>query len=137
MTNKKVEKKNRVIQAIHHEWKYENLILVVLALFAIELGVLLLTGDLTIAATAFLIGPYWKVFAWVLVALGALSMLLAVSSFYRPSLAELKHVSGLKKRTFLGNVLIVVVFCVILAFLFIAYEAVIELVMDFIKGLFR
>lgn len=137
MANKKVEKKNRVIQAIHHEWKYENLILVVLALFAIELGVLLLTKALQIADTAFLIGEYADIFAWVLVVLGVLSMLLAVSSFYKPSFAELKHVTGLKKRTFLGNVLIVIVFCVILAFLFIAYEAVIELAMDFIKGLFK
>ena len=98
MAVKKEEKKNRVLQAIYHEWKYENLILVVLALFALELGVLLLSGDLTISAQAFLIGPYWKVFAWILVGLGAVSMLLAVSSFYRPSFAEVKHVSGLKKK---------------------------------------
>lgn len=133
MAEKQADKKNRVLQAIHHEWKYENLILVVLALFAIELGVLLLTGDLTIDSTAFLIGKHWKVFAWILVALGSLSMLLAVVSFYRPSISEIKHVTGLKKRTFLGNVLIVVVFCVILAALFIGFDAVIGLVENLIK----
>lgn len=133
MAEKQTEKKNRVLQAIHHEWKYENLILVVLALFAIELGVLLLTGDLTIASTAFLIGPYWKVFAWILVGLGSLSMLLAVATFYRPSLSEIKHITGLNKKAFLGNVLIVVVFCAILAALFIAYDAVIGLVENLFK----
>ncbi len=133
MAEKKVEKKNRVLQAIHHEWKYENLILVVLALFAIELGVLLLTGDLTIASTAFLIGPYWKVFAWILVVLGALSMLLAVSSFYRPSFAEIKHITGLKKRTFFGNVVIVLIFSVILALLIIAFDSVIEVFINLFK----
>lgn len=127
------EKKNRVLQAIAHEWKYENLILVVLALFAIELGVLLLGGYLTIASSAFLIGEYWKVFAWVLVVLGALSLIFAVSSFYRPSIAEIKHVSSLSRKEFFGNVLIVIVFSAILALLFVSYDALIELVLNLFK----
>ena len=133
MAVQKEEKKNRVLQAIYHEWKYENLILVVLALFALELGVLLLSGDLTISAQAFLIGPYWKVFAWILVGLGAVSMLLAVSSFYRPSFAEVKHVSGLKKKEFLVNILTVFVFVIIVCALIIAYDSVIELVQNLFK----
>ena len=133
MAVKKEEKKNRVLQAIYHEWKYENLIRVVLALFALELGVLLLSGDLTISAQAFLIGPYWKVFAWILVGLGAVSMLLAVSSFYRPSFAEVKHVSGLKKKEFLVNILTVFVFVIIVCALIIAYDSVIELVQNLFK----
>lgn len=133
MAVKKEEKKNRVLQAIYHEWKYENLILVVLALFALELGVLLLSGDLTISAQAFLIGPYWKVFAWILVGLGAVSMLLAVSSFYRPSFAEVKHVTGLKKKEFFVNVLTVFVFVIIVCALIIAYDSVIELVQNLFK----
>jgi preprotein translocase subunit SecE len=133
MAVKKEEKKSRVLQAIYHEWKYENLILVVLALFALELGVLLLSGDLTISAQAFLIGPYWKVFAWILVGLGAVSMLLAVSSFYRPSFAEVKHVSGLKKKEFLVNILTVFVFVIIVCALIIAYDSVIELVQNLFK----
>lgn len=133
MAIKKEEKKNRVLQAIYHEWKYENLILVVLALFALELGVLLLSGDLTISSQAFLIGPYWKVFAWILVGLGAISMLLAVSSFYRPSFAEVKHVTGLKKKEFFVNVLTVFVFIIIVCAVIIAYDSVIELVQNLFK----
>ena len=122
------EKKNRVIQAISHEWKYENLVLVVLALFALELGVLLLTGDLTISSTAFLIGPYWKVFAWILVGLGVIALLLAVASFYRPSIAEIKHVTGLKRKEFIVNVFTVFIFILVIAGLILAYESVITLV---------
>ena len=66
MAVQKEEKKNRVLQAIYHEWKYENLILVVLALFALELGVLLLTGDLDFAQNVFLLSDYKTVFAWIL-----------------------------------------------------------------------
>ena len=133
MAIKKEEKKNRVLQAIYHEWKYENLILVVLALFALELGVLLLSGDLTISSQAFLIGPYWKVFAWILVGLGAISMLLAVSSFYRPSFAEVKHITGLKKKEFFVNVLTVFVFIIIVCAIIIAYDSIIELVQNLFK----
>lgn len=130
---KNVQKKNRVAEALFHEWKYENLILVVLALFAIELGVLLLSGNLTIASNAFLIGEYWKVFAWILVALGAFSLILAVSSFYRSSFTEVKHISGLSKKDFVVNVITVVVFSVILAFLFVGFDGIIELVIKLFK----
>ena len=127
------EKTNRVLQAIYHEWKYENLVLVILALFALELGVLLLTGDLTISSSAFLIGPYWKVFAWILVGLGVVALLLAVASFYRPSIAEIKHVTGLKRKEFLENVVTVFVFILVVAGLIFAYESVITLIENAFK----
>lgn len=130
------EKKNRVLQYMYHEHKYENLILIVLALFSIELGVLLLVKDLTISENAFLIGEYWAQFAWILVILGTCSLLLGVSSFYRPSFSEIKHVTGLKKREFIGNVIIVICFSIIVALLFVCYDAAIEAVSDLISKIF-
>jgi preprotein translocase subunit SecE len=133
MAVKKEEKKNRVLQAISHEWKYENLILVILALFALELGVLLLTGDLDFAQNVFLLSDYKTVFAWILVGLGVVALLLAVSSFYRPSISEIKHVTGLKKKEFFVNVVTVFVFILVLVGLIMAYDSLIQLV----KGLFN
>lgn len=133
MAEEKKEKKNRVLEAMYHEWKYENLILVVLALFSLELGVLLLCKDLTINPNAPIIGEYWKVFAWLLVGFGAFAIILAVSSFYRPSFAEVKHITGLSKKEFLANVIIVIVFTTILVFLFVGYDALIEAVIKLFK----
>ncbi|MBR6515353.1 MAG: preprotein translocase subunit SecE [Bacilli bacterium] len=133
MAVQKEEKKNRVLQAISHEWKYENLILVILALFALELGVLLLTGDLDFAQNVFLLSDYKTVFAWILVGLGVVALLLAVSSFYRPSISEIKHVTGLKKKEFFVNVVTVFVFILVLVGLIMAYDSLIQLV----KGLFN
>ena len=65
--------------------------------------------------------------------LGALSLIFAVSSFYRPSIAEIKHVSSLSRKEFFGNVLIVIVFSAILALLFVGYDALIELVLNLFK----
>jgi preprotein translocase subunit SecE len=133
MAVQKEEKKNRVLQAISHEWKYENLILVILALFALELGVLLLTGDLDFAQNVFILSDYKTVFAWILVGLGVVALLLAVSSFYRPSISEIKHVTGLKKKEFFVNVVTVFVFILVLVGLIMAYDSLIQLV----KGLFN
>ncbi len=125
----KVVKKNRVMGELK-ENKWENLVLAILAIFAIELGVLLLTKKyLTIPADAFLIGKHWKVFAWILVVLGAASLILSVSSFYVPSLAEIKNIKGLKKKEFIGNVVNVFLFSLILALFFLLCDLVIESIM--------
>lgn len=123
-------KKNRVAETAKNLWKYENLVLVVLALFAIELGVLILTKELTIDPNAFIIGEYWKAFSWGLVVIGTLSIIMGVASFYRSSFTEVKHITGLKKREFLTNTLTVIIFSLILAFLFVGYDALIELVIN-------
>ena len=89
------EKKNRAMSVLLREHKWENLILAILAIFAIELGVLLLSKTyLSIPEDAFIIGKYWKQFAWILVVLGAVSLILSVSSFFVPSLAEIKHINN-------------------------------------------
>lgn len=125
------EKKNRVMDVLLKEHKWENLVLAILAIFAIELGVLILSGNyLSIPEEAFLIGKYWKAFSWVLVGLGAVSFILAVSSFFVPSLAEIKHITGLKKGEFFWNVVKVFAFSSILALFFMGADTVIQLVIE-------
>ena len=112
----KIEKKNRVLEFVSKEHKYENLILAVLAIVAIELGVLILTKVLSIPAGAFLIGgdPNSTIFSWALVVLGAVSLVLSVISFFIPSFAEAKHIKGLKVVQYLANIATVIVFILIL-----------------------
>ena len=89
----KAEKKNRVVEYLLSEHKLENYLLLFLGLFAIELGVILLQGKLlTIPEEAWLIGGKTNtiVFSWVLIGLGAISIVLVASSFYRPSFTENK-----------------------------------------------
>lgn len=125
------EKKNRVMDVLLKEHKWENLVLAILAIFAIELGVLILSGNyLSIPEEAFLIGKYWKAFSWVLVGLGAVSFILAVSSFFVPSLAEIKHITGLKKGEFFWNVVKVFAFSAILALFFMGADTLIQLVIE-------
>ncbi len=135
---KQIEKKSRIREFIEKDYKYENLLLTVLSIFALELGVLLLAGLLVIPDTAFLIGGpvASKVFSWILVALGAISLVLSVSSFYAPSFAEVKHITGLKKSEFIGNVVKVLLFSVVLALFFVLCEFLIDLVVKWLAPLF-
>lgn len=128
------EKKNRAMDVLLKEHKWENLVLAVLAIFAIELGVLLLTKTyLSIPEDAFLIGKYWKQFSWILVGLGAVSLILSVSSFFIPSLAEIKNIKGLKKREFLANVVQVIIFSLVLALFFTLCDWAIESIINLFK----
>lgn len=132
----KLEKKNRVIEFVSKEHKYENLILAVLAIVAIELGVLILTKVLNIPQSAFLIGgePNSKIFSWALVVLGAVSLVLSVFSFFVPSFAETKHIKGLKVVEYLVNIATVIIFILILALFFIGCDAVIEKLTELLEN---
>lgn len=123
------EKRSRIIEILSKEYKYENIVLMFLAIFAIVLGVLIIDGTLPIEKV-FLIGSYPKVFAWILVALGTISLILVVWPFYKPSILEFKRISFLKKREFFGNVLQVFVFVIILSLVFLLYDAGIKALID-------
>ncbi len=134
----KAEKKSRVLEYLLSEHKIENYLLLFLGLFAIELGVLLLQGELlTIPEDAWLIGGKTNtmVFSWVLIALGAVSIILVAASFYRPSFSEIKHITGLKWKEFFWNVVKVVVFSIVLALFFVACDWVIEKIIQLLKNL--
>ena len=124
------EKPNRIAQFLNTEYKFENFLLVALSLFAIVFGVLILQDTFSIPADAFLVGQYGDVFAWVLIVLGVISLLLWAIPFYRPSISEIKHIKGLKRREFLGNVLKVVVFTIVLALIFFVFDLLIEVVIS-------
>lgn len=133
----KKENKSRALEFLVKEHKYENLILAVLAIVAIELGVLLLTKVLEIPTGAFLIGQSETastVFSWLLVVLGAVSLVLSVISFFIPSFAELKHVKGLKALEYLTNIAIVVIFVILLSLFFIACDTLIEKAIELVTN---
>ena len=119
----KAEKKNRVVEYLLSEHKLENYLLLFLGLFAIELGVILLQGKLlTIPEEAWLIGGK------------TISIVLVASSFYRPSFTEIRHITGLKWKEFLWNVVKVVLFSVVLALFFIGCDWVIEKIIQLLKN---
>ena len=125
-TAKKENTENKVLSIFVKEYKYEGLVLLVLALIAIVLGVMVLIGEstdgtsgLTINPNVFLIGSYPVAFAWILVILGAFSLLIALWPFYKPSVYEVKRVSWTSRGDLLKNTGIVFAFILIMAIFFV------------------
>lgn len=125
-STKKENTENKVLSIFVKEYKYEGLVLLVLALIAIVLGVMVLIGEssggtsgLTINPNVFLIGSYPVAFAWILVILGAFSLLIAVWPFYKPSIYEVKRISWTSRGELLKNTGIVFAFILIMALFFI------------------
>ena len=133
MSKEKKQAKKGTMSVLSKEYKYENLILAFLAVFAIVLGALIVNGTLVIGKDYFLIGSYPKVFAWVLIGLGAISLLLVVLPFYKPSFDEAKHIKGLKKSEFLVNIARVLIFIFILAGFFFLCDLALDPLMDLFK----
>lgn len=130
---KAVKAKKGTMSFLSKEYKYENLILAFLAIFAIVLGALIISGSLVIDSNFFLIGSYPKVFAWVLVGLGVISLLLVIWPFYKPSIDEAKHIKGLKRSEFLINIVRVLIFIVVLALFFFLCDLALDPLMQLFK----
>ena len=126
------EKPNRIAQFLNTEYKWENFLLVGLSLFAIVFGVLILQDTFSIPENAFLVGDYADLFAWVLIVLGVISLLLWAVPFFRPSISEIKHIKGLKRKEFLGNIVKVIAFTIALALIFFLFDLVIELIISWL-----
>ncbi|HHX79785.1 MAG TPA: preprotein translocase subunit SecE [Acholeplasmataceae bacterium] len=124
------------------EYKYEGLILLLLSIVAIVLGAMVLIGEstsgssgLTINKNVFLIGDYPKAFAWILVILGVMSLILAIWPFYKPSISELKRVSWASRGTLIQNTATVFAFVLIIALFFLLSDFLLGYVLDFFDWL--
>lgn len=116
----KVEKKqSRLASVFTKEYKHEWLILLILSLIAIVLGVIFLNNEFGLTLEEiYLIGDYPDVFAWILIVLGVLSLLLSIWPYYKPSIDELKRVSWTKRGDLIRNTAIVLLFSVAMALFF-------------------
>lgn len=142
MAEKKKKKENGILAIFTKEYKYEGLLLLFLSLIAILLGTMVLMGEnssdglpLSINKDVFLIGEYPKVFAWILIILGVMSLILAVWPFLKPSISELKRVSWAKKGDLLQNTAIVFAFIVILAGFFLLSDFLLGYLLQFFEWL--
>lgn len=139
MADNKTEtkKSNGILSIFTKEYKYEGIILLFLSLVALVLGSMVLigesgsgTGGLVINKDIFLIGDYPEAFAWILIILGAVSLVLAAWPFYKPSISEIKRVSWPDRATLLKNTAVVFAFILIMSIFFIFSDWIFGYVVD-------
>ncbi len=136
------EKKKGVLSLLAKEYKYEGLVLLILGIVVTVLGSLILLGvstsgseGLVINENFYFIGEYPTLFAWLLVILGAAAIILAIYPYYKPSIKEMKKISWPSKKQMLTDTLTVLSFIVIIAVLFIGYDAILNQVVKLFKWL--
>jgi preprotein translocase subunit SecE len=123
MAEKEKREKSKLMQVLTKEYRWENLVLALLVLVGIVISILILTNVLTIDQSFPVLGQgnVGKVFAWILLSISILGLLLVLYPFIVPALPELKKVSwphaGKFFRTF-AKVMIFTIFLTLILFLF-------------------
>lgn len=139
---KEKKEKKSLLAIVAKEYKWEGLVLLILSLISIILGVMIIIGansegteGLIVNEDFYFIGQYPKAFAWILITLGGVSFILAVWPYIKPSIGEVKRVSWPTKKVMLENTAVTFAFIIIIALLFIGYDALLNQVVRLFKWL--
>lgn len=124
----KTEKKGKLLDVLKTEYKWENIVLAILASLALAFSLMIINGTLVVRNDFPLIGSYPNLFAWTLFAVAVIGILLVIAPFFVQALPELKKISWANFKTSADAVIKVFVFIIILAFLFIGFDYIIGLV---------
>ena len=120
---KNVEKPSRIRTILTTEYKWETYLIGVLSAIALALGLLMVTGVLTIKDSIPIIGTYPKVFQWIILGLAIIGLILFAIPFFRPAVPEIKKLEFPTWRVFIANTTRVFIFIIVLTLLFLLYEA--------------
>lgn len=120
------EEHSRILEYLASEHKWENYLLLFLSLFALVLGCLIINGTLTVNDSFPLIGNFPTVFAWILIGLASVALLLSMYPFFKPAFPEFKKITWMRPKAFGADTIRVFTFLIILVGLFLLYDAFIS-----------
>lgn len=121
----KKEKKSKVLEVLRTEYKWENVVLAILASLALAFSLMIINGALVVRESFPLIGQYPKVFAWVLFGISVTGIILVISPFLVQAFPELKKISWANWQTSIDAIVKVFVFVLIFALLFVGFDALV------------
>ena len=128
--------KSKVVEILTTEYKWETYLLGFLSIVAIALGLLIFANVLTVNETTPLIGNFPKLFAWIITIVGAIGLILFAIPLFKPAVPELKKLSWPTWRVFVANSTRVFIFIILMAGVFLLYEAFISAFLGFIERTF-
>jgi len=121
----KKAKKSKVLEVLRTEYKWENVVLAILASLALAFSLMIINGALVVRESFPLIGQYPKVFAWILFSISVIGILLVVYPFLVQAFPELKKISWANFKTAADAVVKVFIFVILFALLFVGFDAMI------------
>ena len=111
---KQVEEKSKLLEVLTTEYKWENLLLGILATVSGALSLMIMTGNtlLQIAQDFPVLGQgnNGLIFAWVLFAISIFGLILVIYPFFLPAIPELKKITWPTWPKFLDNAVRTLIF---------------------------
>lgn len=121
----KKEKKSKVLEVLKTEYKWENVVLAILASLALAFSLMIINGALVVRDSFPIIGQFPMVFAWVLFSISVIGIILVIYPFFLQAFPELKKVSWADLPTAMDAIVKVLVFVLIFSLLFVGFDALI------------
>lgn len=135
---KQEEQQSKLLEVLTTEYRWENLLLGVLATIAISISLMIISGNTLLQINPdFPIlgeGSNGLIFAWVLFAISAFGLILVLYPFFLPAIPELKKISWAKWHKFLDNSVRVLVFLTIITGFLLLYNFLIAKLISGLLG---
>lgn len=126
---KTVETKSKLIEVLTTEYKWENLLLGILATLSGALALMIISGNslLQINANFPILGQgnNGVIFAWVLFAISIFGLILVIYPFFLPAIPELKKITWPTFPKFVDHSIRVLIFLFILTGVILLYNLLI------------
>ena len=119
--------KGKIGEILRTEYRWENILLGVLASLALAFSLLIINDTLEVKDGFPLIGQYPKVFAWVLFGISIIGILLVVYPFIIKALPEVKKITWAGWVEAIDSIIKVLVFVVLFAGVFLGFDLLIQL----------
>jgi preprotein translocase subunit SecE len=135
---KQEEQKSKLLEVISTEYRWENLLLGILAIIAIGISSMIISGN-----TLLEINPDFPIlgegnngiiFAWVLFGIAAFGLILVLYPFFLPAMPEIKKISWPSWPKFVDNAVRVLVFLIVITGFLLLYNFIILKLLSNILG---
>lgn len=124
----KTEKKSKLFDVLKTEYKWENVLLAVLASLALAFSLMIINGTLAVKEDFPIIGRFPMIFAWILFSISVIGIVLVVAPFFAQALPELKRISWANWKTTIDAIIKVFTFIILVALMFLGFDYLINLV---------
>ncbi len=123
------EQKSKLLEVLTTEYKWENLLLGVLATLSGALSLMIISGSTLLQINEnFPIlgqGNNGIIFAWVLFAISVFGLILVIYPFFLPAIPEIKKITWPSWTKFLDHSVRVLIFLIILTGMLLLYDILI------------
>lgn len=130
---KKQDRGNKLLEVLRTEYKWENILLAILASVALAFSLMIINGTLVVKDNFPILGSYPKVFAWILFSISVIGIVLVVAPFFIQALPEVKKISWADWKTSLDAFIKVFIFSIVFALMFLSFDYLIKLVIGSIE----